>query len=471
MDILLYIKKNTRFSKNDPPLACISAPIIGGLYQMSSNPPDDMLRLARKSGKIFSIWFGDNYTVFINDPELLEEVFIKNHDTFGDRPFVPSLRIVCDNFNDLVLNDNDTWKPLRKFLDQSFTKTKLKALAPVIELQSNNLVNRLKEYSRSGEPVDPFPYLRKFTFSIIVKMVLNIDLAYEEEPNEGIMNTMFTPINELVKRIAQGAVFDTIHLLSGLYYHSIGKLLNKSLDSIRTIARNIIKEHRETVDPKNTRDVLDLMILAGYDDELMLNVIFDMLIAGVETTASSLSWLTLLMVNHQEEQDNLRNELQTKFPQWENIQATDRSGCTYTSAVIKESLRHRQLAPFSVPRIAKTDAWIGEYFVPKGTHIMGNLLAIHKNYFPDGEEFKPSRWLDDTSLNPVGQTKWVPFSLGPRVCVGYQLAHDELFVAVSKMFHNFKITSPDGSKLDETPAHGITVQPLHSHKYKFEIVN
>ncbi|EGG19557.1 cytochrome P450 family protein [Cavenderia fasciculata] len=473
-DILFnLIKKNTRFSNNDPPLACISAPIIGGLWRISKNPPEDLLGLAKKCGKIYGIWFGDNYTVFINDLQILEEAFIKKNQIFGNRPIVPSLRIVCENYNNLVLNDIDTWKPLRRFIDQSFTKTKLKALSSTIDLQSNNLIRKLKELSKDGQPVNPAPYYRKYTFSIILKMMFNVELSYEDEPDSGIMHTIFSPIDELVNRIAQGAIFDTVHILGPIYYHLYGRPLNRKLDSVRNITKQFIDQHRQTIDPKNIRDILDLFILGEYDDEIIINVFFDMLFAGVETTASTLQWLSIVMSNQPHEQELLREEIRSTFVHSEDIQPTaDRSDCPQTCAVMKEILRYRMVVPFSVPRIASEDTTLGGYFIPKGTHLMGNFYALHATQFKDADQFKPSRFLDDTSFsNPTLSSQWVPFSIGPRNCLGFGLAREELQLSVAKIFHNFKISSFDGGQLDETPVHGITVAPKYQHIYKFEFLN
>ncbi|EGG24900.1 cytochrome P450 family protein [Cavenderia fasciculata] len=470
--ILLYsfIKKNTRFSKNDPPLCAISLPIIGGLYKLGVDPSEDLLRLSRKFGKIMSIWYGDNYTVIINDPGLIEEAFNKNHEAFGDRPFVPSLRFMCDDFNDLVLSNYTNWKPLRQQMIGQFTRTKLKAIAPAMETHSNHLVRKFKEHAISGEPLDPVPYLRKYTFSVILKMVLNIDMAYEEEPNTGMMLKMFTPLSELVRKMAAGAIFDTIHALSPIYY-KIAKRFNHPISEIKVMIRGFIKEHKETIDIDNPRDFLDMMISNQYEDDLIVNLVFDLLLAGVETSATTLSWFVLLMANYQEEQEKVRSEVRTAFPDsLDSIQPTDRTNCPYTSAVIKESMRLKPIGPFGLPRISRYDTMIGEYFIPKGTQVMANFYAVLHDHYPNGTEFNPSRYIGDHSLTNTGKDNWMPFSIGPRACLGSSLAIEEIWMAVAKIFSNVKVTSIDGSKLDETSQFGMAVQPLHAHKYKFEIV-
>ncbi|EGG14209.1 cytochrome P450 family protein [Cavenderia fasciculata] len=463
------INKNKKFSNRDPPAACISLPIIGGLYKLNGYPPEQVLKLSRKTGKMMSIWFGDNYTVFINDPVLVEEVFVKNHEVFGDRPFLPSLRLLCDDYNDIFTSGYETWHPIRKALEPFFTKTKLKSFNQHVELHADNLVRKLKEYAQSGEPVDPYPYFKKYFFGIIIKFVLNVDLAYEESPNEGIMNTMFNPTNELVQKIASCAVFDTIHVLSPLYYHSMRSFIQKDMGAIREICKQHLIQHKSTIDKNNPRDMLDQLILLHFDDELIINLVFDLLIASVDTPSSTLAWFNLAMTNHQHEQEKVRNELRSKFSSSSDIKPTDVNKTPYTCAALKEIFRLVPPGPFGVPRLARRDINIGGYFIPKGTTVLANWHGIHRDSYENGDKYLPSRFLKDPGLS-TSAGKWAPYSIGPRICLGFRLANDAEFLAISKIFHRFKVTSVDGSQLDETPRFGLSVSPKHGHLYKFDLI-
>nr|XP_039258464.1 cytochrome P450 2U1-like [Styela clava] len=101
----------------------------------------------------------------------------------------------------------------------------------------------------------------------------------------------------------------------------------------------------------------------------------------------------------------------------------------YTCASIQELMRHRTLVPPSVFHKTNEEVILNGYTIPKNTTISPDIWAVHfySKYFENPEEFRPERFIDDDG-EFIKSNHVIPFSVGPRHCVGEQLARIEIFI-------------------------------------------
>jgi len=126
-------------------------------------------------------------------------------------------------------------------------------------------------------------------------------------------------------------------------------------------------------------------------------VVLDLPSAGTETTAATIQWAVLFLVNHPEVQENIRIELT------ENTSAdcppllSEKSHFPYCEAVIAESQRLGKILPMSLPHTASDDVKVGGYRIPKGAVVIPNLDSVmhDETIFPDSYKFDPTRFLDE----------------------------------------------------------------------------
>jgi cytochrome P450 len=144
----------------------------------------------------------------------------------------------------------------------------------------------------------------------------------------------------------------------------------------------------------------------------------------------------------------LKNELRTVWPSLQNqprVEALEK--LPFLTAVIKESLRLAPGVPAPLPRVVPaTGAVISGEQIPPGTIVGLAQLMVHSSpdIFPSPKDFIPERWLEDSSAS---LEKWlVPFSRGPRACLGQNLAMCELYLAFAGLFRRFDM------QLDATTA-------------------
>jgi cytochrome P450 len=160
-------------------------------------------------------------------------------------------------------------------------------------------------------------------------------------------------------------------------------------------------------------------------DRQLVSEIMTLIVAGHETTASTLNWAWYLISQHPEVEEKLSNELNNlsggEFPSVDQLPRF-----VYTRQIIDESLRLYP-AGWLMTRRALADDMLGDYFVPAGTEIYISPYFIHRHpgLWDDPHRFNPDRFGSDHAEDQP-QGALLAFSAGPRNCIGELLARIEM---------------------------------------------
>ncbi|KAF8884168.1 cytochrome P450 [Infundibulicybe gibba] len=167
---------------------------------------------------------------------------------------------------------------------------------------------------------------------------------------------------------------------------------------------------------------------------------------GSDTTVSSVQTFFLAMTMYPEAQRKAQAEIDAVIGSGRLPEFADRESLPYVNAVMKESLRWKNVLPVAVPHSSTEDDEYDGYFIPKGTITIGNTWAIlhDPEEFPEPEEFRPERYLNaDGSLNEQRRDPQVAaFGFGRRICPGRHLSDNALYSFVSMVLATFDITPP-----------------------------
>ncbi|XP_074185874.1 cytochrome P450 4V2 isoform X2 [Rhinolophus sinicus] len=227
-------------------------------------------------------------------------------------------------------------------------------------------------------------------------------------------------------------------------------------------------DDKGTTFSKNKRQAFLDLLLNVTDDEgnkLSHNDIREevdtFMFEGHDTTAAAINWALYLLGSYPEVQKTLDNELDEVFGK-SNRPATleDLKKLKYLECVIKETLR---IFP-SVPMIARNinqNCKIGEYDISKGCQALIVFYALHRDpkYFPDPEEFKPERFFPENSKGRHPYA-YVPFSAGPRNCIGQRFAMMEEKTILSCILRHFWVESTQ--KREEVGVSGeLILRPIN----------
>jgi cytochrome P450 len=160
-------------------------------------------------------------------------------------------------------------------------------------------------------------------------------------------------------------------------------------------------------------------------DRQVVHEILTLIIAGHETTASTLNWVWYLLSQHPKVEEKLSQDI-SSAPVGDFLSFEDLPRFIYTRQVLDESLRLYP-ALWLMTRRALKDDQVGDYFVPAGTEIYIPPFFIQRNpaLWQEPDQFDPDRF-DPANSQERQALGTLPFSIGPRNCVGELLARVEM---------------------------------------------
>lgn len=239
------------------------------------------------------------------------------------------------------------------------------------------------------------------------------------------------------------------------------------LKILHDFTRKVIKQRKNEIlglseretdqngEQKSRKAFLDLLLdhhLNGGDltEEGIREEVDTFMFEGHDTTSMALSWILFLLGHHPECQEKVWTEIDQMFDEMgssPSISLDKIKDLKYLDCIVKEGLRLCPSVPFVGRRIHEDMTFKAsgkEYTVPSGTIVYVFIYMLHRDpdVFPNPETFDPDRFLPENSLrrNPFA---YVPFSAGPRNCIGQRFALSELKIVLAFMLRNFRIESVD----------------------------
>ncbi|KAM9857000.1 cytochrome P450 2U1 [Aulostomus maculatus] len=437
-------------------------------------PAIALTELANVYGNVYSLFVGNQLIVVLNGYEVLRDALSNHPDVFSDRPDIPVVTIMTKRKGIVFAPYGPVWKKHRKFCHatlRSFGVGTL-SLEPHV-LQGLTSVKsellRLEEES-GGTGVDPAPLISNAVSNVICSLILGQRFHHEDPEFRTLLDLMVRGLEICVNSPAV-----LINIFPLLYYLPFGvfKELRQVEGDITAFLKGIIADHRDTLDPDNPRDLVDMYLIemlaqqaAGEEDssfteDYLFYIIGDLFIAGTDTTTNSVLWVLLYMVLHPDVQDKVQAEIDSVVDRHRGPSLIDRVSLPFTEATIMEVQRLTVVVPLGIPHMASKTTDFRGYTIPRGTVILPNLWSVHRDpsMWDDPDTFNPERFLD-VEGKLLRKECFIPFGIGRRVCMGEQLAKMELFLMVTSLLQAFKFRLPEGAPAP--PLHGrfgLTLTP------------
>ena len=186
-----------------------------------------------------------------------------------------------------------------------------------------------------------------------------------------------------------------------------------------------------------------------YNRKHMRNTTCDLVIAGSETTATTINWILLYLLHNPELETKLHEEIDDVIGKDRPPSLTDRPDLPYMEAAILEALRIASPAPVTIPHSVPHDITYRGYQIPKDTTILVNLHSVlmDPEIWPEPTKFRPERFLSADRKQVVVPKQHIPFSVGPRSCLGETLAKMELFLFMTSLLQKYKLVPADSASL------------------------
>ncbi|KAL4635782.1 cytochrome P450 27C1-like [Arapaima gigas] len=193
----------------------------------------------------------------------------------------------------------------------------------------------------------------------------------------------------------------------------------------------------------------------------------EMLLAGVDTTSFTLSWMTYLLARHPEVQQHIYLEVVEKLGKDRVPVAEDIAHLPLIRGLVKETLRLFPVLPGN-GRITQENLVLGGYFIPKGTQLAmcHYTTSLDEECFPGAKEFRPQRWMRTDATDRVDNFGSIPFGYGIRSCVGRRIAELEMHLAITQLLQKFRIEVSSFTQTVHAKTHGL-LSPSSSINLRF----
>ncbi|KAI1283231.1 Cytochrome P450 3A24 [Halotydeus destructor] len=427
---------------------------------VSENNVKQFDQLFKKYGDVVAFYIGGFPALIVQDEELLKNVLIKDFHLFSDRQIFGKGPYASDiATSNLIAATDQRWRNMRGIVTPTFTSGKLKHMAPIMNQSVNQLMSKLDKDSEGGKrEINVYTSFQGLTMDAIARSAFGIttNTSGGEHPLIVASRAVFTsktPILHAATMFFPG--------LEGILY-PIRTLITKMKELTMHIPRQYIYsvcasilEGRRKSD-KQHADLLQNLIDASSDEgskkmvlsdnEIIANS-FIFLEAGYETTSTTLTFITHVLVNHQDVQDKMKQEL-AEFKTKHGTEPDSYLVMTelpYMDAVIHEALRLYQPVTYFTNRVAKEDYPYQDKIIPKGTTIFVPGPQIHRNpkFWPEPDTFDPMRFYK-TKINPV---HFLAFGAGPRNCIGMRFAMLEMKLALSKLLTTYRLEAGPSTEI------------------------
>ena len=425
-------------------------PFVGNALQFRRDPLGFLTRAARDHGDIVRLTAGRQELVFINHPALLESVLATNARRFTRSKSKPPTRL--DYFlaggEDVyrVINfpgDEDFWVRERHRFNPSLKGSALARYGPTMV----RMAERHASSWRHGEVREVHREMLRITLDIVLNALYGVDFPGDREH---ILDTCETIVRDITHRATHP--FQAPPIVPTRE----NRVLRQAVADGRKLVERIIREHPEV--HADGGDLIDMLGRAGEHEPGLLEnpewqyQIIALLIAGHETTAVALTWTWYLLAQHPSIAERLYTEVDTvldgRLPRKDDLAALP-----WCDAVFKEALRLYPPVPI-IPRMAYEEFSLGDYPVAPGSVVLICPWVTHRDerFFAAAERFQPQRWLEGPE--PRRYT-YLPFSGGPRTCIGASFATAEAILAIARIAQQYRLELSAGEEPRPAPWVGL----------------
>ena len=388
---------------------------------------------------------------WVTGPELVEQILVKRTDLYAKtRLDKRVLRPVVGE--GLLTADGDHWRWQRKLASPLFRPSDVMGYVPaMVEAAGQQVVRwRSKGRSHTAQIEDD---MTETTFAVIARTIL---AGIDECEGAEIKRTGRTYINSIMWAVASALLL----LPEKLWHPGRGTMMKAAAEGRAVVQRLLDKRRRDGVEGN---DLVARMLAArnpetgaAMTDEQIIDNLATFLLAGHETTAKTLTWTLYLLARAPEWQERVRAEIQ-EVTGGQPITAETVTKLPVTQRVLKESMRLYPAVP-AMTRVNLHAAEIGGTKLPEPALIVIPIYIIHRHrkLWDDPDRFDPDRFLSEREAKHH-RMQFMPFGVGPRVCIGAQFAMTEAVAVLATLLQSARV-SWDGQHAPE-PISRVTLHP------------
>ncbi|XP_031339691.1 probable cytochrome P450 4aa1 isoform X1 [Photinus pyralis] len=396
------------------------------------------LSLSKLYGPLVRLWVCLVPFVVVNNPSDIKAIMANANQTHKN-----FLYTLLDKFfgHGILTSSGAKWKHDRKLIEPFFHRMTLNSFITTFAESSELVVDGLQDKSE----VKITDLINICVRGILHHTMMGIPLSDHETK---LRSPFVTGHPFIISRFQR-----PLYLIENLYrFSSLSNNETQQQTSFKEFAREILDKRRRS---ENNLEwcLLDHLIRVAnttgeFTDEDIVDQICTFMLSGQDTIAGAVTFTLYNLAKHPETQQKVVEELETVFNKHSFISLRSLNEMVYLQQCINESLR---LFP-SIPLISKKlveDVQLENCTLPAGLNILILPIAVHRleEYHPDPENFNPDRF-SRGNVKALHPYSFIPFSAGPRNCIGYKLAYMEIKTIIATILRHYVISVPSDHELE-----------------------
>ncbi|CAH8257219.1 unnamed protein product [Arabidopsis lyrata] len=457
---ILLIKK-LKPKPNLPPSPLFSLPIIGHLRLLKPPLHRIFLTISKSlnNSPIFSLRLGNKLVFVVSSNSIVEECFTKNDVVLANRPKSIASKHISYNYSSMVSAPySEHWRNLRRIgAVEIFSSHRLNSFSSIRRDEARRLIVRLSQNSSlEFAKVEMNSMLSNLAFNNIIRMVTGKCYYGDGAEDDAEAKRVRQLIAEAMSCFGAGHAADHLPVLR--WITGFERRVKKIAGRLDEFFQELVDEKRAAKETENT--MIDHLLSLQesqpeyYTDHTIKGTMLSLILAGTDTSAVTLEWALSSLLNHPEVLKKARDEIDNKIGLNRLLEESDVPNLPYLQNIVSETLRLYPAGPLSVPHVASEVCKVGGYDMPRGTMLLVNVWAIHRDpkLWDDPASFKPERFEKE------GEThKLLAFGLGRRACPGSGLAQRLVSLSLGSLIQCFEWERIGEEEVDMTEGGGLTM--------------
>ena len=361
----------------------------------------------------------DRPAVFINDAAEIRQLLVRHHAKYRKGPGFERVKMLLGN--GVIVSDGATWRRARTMIQPGFTRQNVHRLIGLMVDCCEKRVGTWEAVARRAGQINITQEMSDFALELIMRAIFGPDFERR------ILQDGDNPFSFLSRESARDL-----------------RVVMK-IRELRQLLLSIIEQRRSDGDTENL-DFLSIYLSATdksgnhFSDPELLDELMTLIVAGYETSACTLNWTWYLLACNPLAEQRLLDEAKHWIPDAAAVDVRTVTGMTFTQQLLEESLR---LYPpvWLFTRRAEQDDSLLNFDLEAGTDIYLSPYILHRTaeYWPDPATFDPDRFGPESPYKK-GDRPYIPFSLGPRRCLGEYFSFLEMKVHLGLLVQRFRMT-------------------------------
>ncbi|MEZ4300242.1 MAG: cytochrome P450 [Polyangiaceae bacterium] len=428
--------------------------LVGHLPEIRRDQLGFFLRAREACGDVARFRFIVLPVHLLSHPDHVRRVLVDEHRNYDKQTKgFNVLRLVLGN--GLLTAEGDFWRRQRRIAQPAFHKERIAAFGERMVRATEDTARAWTDLAKSGATMDVASEMMRLTLRIAGETLLSTDVTGDAASVGRAVSLMLGEANtRILQPIEIPLQIPTPQ----------NRKVSAALETLNSVVRRMIEERRRMTGER-PNDLLTMLMEArdeetgeGMTDQQLRDEVLTIFLAGHETTANALAWTFYLLSLHPVAARRMRAELSDvlggRLPE-----VSDVNKLTYTTAVLKESMRLYPPA-WIIGRRAVADDVIDGFEIPADSIVFASPWVTHRHpaFWVNPEGFDPERFLPERAAE-IHRHAYFPFGAGPRICIGQGFAMIEAVLLLATLAQRFRLDLVPGHPVIPQPS--ITLRPRH----------